>query len=70
MVSKTSKKPAKAAKKAAIQRMTAPKPQSPKAAQPALLSDGTSQIVKAYGDAPAQAYIAAMPGWKSRRRNP
>ncbi|MFT4180779.1 MAG: DUF1801 domain-containing protein, partial [Rhizobium sp.] len=23
------------------------------------------QIAKAYGDAPVQAYIAAMPGWKS-----
>jgi len=29
-----------------------------------LLSGGNPQIAKAYGDAPVQAYIAAMPGWK------
>ncbi len=33
--------------------------------QPKLLSGGNPQIAKAYGDAPVQAYIAAMPGWKS-----
>jgi hypothetical protein len=53
--SKTSRKPAKAAPKAAAKR---------KAAKPALLSGGNPQIAKAYGDAPVQAYIAAMPGWK------
>lgn len=31
----------------------------------ALLSGGNPQIAKADGDAPVQAYIAAMPGWKS-----
>jgi hypothetical protein len=30
-----------------------------------LLSGGNPQIGKADGDAPVQAYIAAMPGWKS-----
>lgn len=38
------------------------------AAKPAgvrLLSGGNPQIAKADGDAPVQAYIAAMPGWKS-----
>ena len=30
-----------------------------------LLSGGNPQIPKGYGDAPVQAYIAAMPGWKS-----
>ena len=35
-----------------------------KAAQPKLLSGGNPQIAKAYGDAPGQAYLAAMPGWK------
>jgi hypothetical protein len=30
-----------------------------------LLSGGNPQIAKAEGDAPVQAYIAAMPGWKS-----
>ncbi len=34
-------------------------------AQPVLLSGGNPQIAKADGDAPVQAYIAAMPGWKS-----
>ncbi|MDB4914146.1 MAG: hypothetical protein JWM95_1790 [Gemmatimonadetes bacterium] len=31
---------------------------------PALLSGGNPRIAKAEGDAPVQAYIAAMPGWK------
>lgn len=35
------------------------------AAKPTLLSGGNPQIAKGYGDAPVQAYIAAMPGWKS-----
>jgi hypothetical protein len=35
-----------------------------KAAKPKLLSGGNPQIPKADGDAPVQAYIAAMPGWK------
>lgn len=30
-----------------------------------LLSGGNPQIAKAGGDAPVQAYIAAVPGWKS-----
>lgn len=32
--------------------------------KPVLLSGGNPQIPKANGDAPVQAYIAAMPGWK------
>jgi hypothetical protein len=35
-----------------------------KAATPTLLAGGNPQIAKADGDAPVQAYIAAMPGWK------
>ncbi len=31
---------------------------------PSLLAGGNPQIAKADGDAPVQAYIAAMPGWK------
>src|SRR5678815_4234773 len=31
---------------------------------PRLLAGGNPQIPKAEGDAPVQAYIAAMPGWK------
>ena len=34
-------------------------------AKPRLLSGGNPQIPKGDGDAPVQAYIAAMPGWKS-----
>lgn len=30
-----------------------------------LLSGGNPQIPKGYGDEPVQAYISAMPGWKS-----
>lgn len=37
-----------------------------KAAKPKLLSGGNPLIAKAYGDAPVQAHIAAMPGWKSK----
>jgi hypothetical protein len=38
----------------------------PEAAKPVvLLSGGNPQIAKGDGDAPVQAYIAAMPGWKS-----
>ncbi|MGV1759844.1 DUF1801 domain-containing protein [Rhizobium sp. P44RR-XXIV] len=35
------------------------------ASAPKLLSGGNPQIAKGYGDEPVQAYIAAMPGWKS-----
>jgi hypothetical protein len=69
------KKPAKAAKKAAPKRAAAkaakprkampkPLPKSP-AGKPVLLSGGNPQIAKGHGDGPVQAYIAAMPGWKS-----
>jgi hypothetical protein len=51
---KTSRKSAKAAKEAPLV-----------GAKPALLAGGNPQIAKGYGDAPVQAYIAAMPGWKS-----
>ena len=68
--SKTSAKVAKtaAAKRAAAKpakpRKTARKSQARRAAKPALLAGGNPQIAKGYGDAPVQAYIAAMPGWK------
>ena len=55
MAGKTPRKSAKAAKKAAAKRA---------GAKPKLLSGGNPQIAKADGDAPVQAYIAAMPGWK------
>ncbi len=41
------------------------KPKAGEGGQPVLLSGGNPQIAKGYGDAPVQAYIAAMPGWKS-----
>ncbi len=34
------------------------------ARKPAVLAGGNPQIAKADGEAPVQAYIAAMPGWK------
>jgi hypothetical protein len=55
MAAKTSKKSAKAANKAAASQV---------AAKPKLLSGGNPQVPKGYGDAPVEAYIAAMPGWK------
>jgi hypothetical protein len=73
MANKTSVKSTKVAKKTAAKRLaakaakprkTAPKSQSRKVAKPALLAGGNPQIAKADGDAPVQAYIAAMPGWK------
>jgi len=55
MARKTSRKAARAARKAASRR---------DAAKPTLLAGGNPQVAKADGDAPVQAYIAAMPGWK------
>ena len=55
MTSKPSKKSAAVTKKAVTKKA---------AAKPALLSGGNPQIAKGEGDAPVQAYIAAMPGWK------
>jgi hypothetical protein len=52
---KTVNKSAKVAKKASARRV---------GAKPTLLSGGNPQIAKTEGDAPVQAYIAAMPGWK------
>ncbi len=54
-VTRTSQKSPKAAKKAAAKRVTK---------KQVLLSGGNPQIAKGYGDAPVQAYIDAMPGWK------
>jgi hypothetical protein len=52
------------AAKAVKPRQMAPKSLPRKVAKPALLANGNPQIAKADGDAPVQAYIAAMPGWK------
>lgn len=40
-------------------------PETAKTAKPTLLAGGNPQIAKGEGDGPVQAYIAAMPGWKS-----
>jgi hypothetical protein len=73
MAGKTSGKSAKVATKAAARRVAAkeanprktnPHSASRKVAKPALLAGGNPQIPKGDGDAPVQAYIAAMPGWK------
>ncbi|MBA3481197.1 MAG: DUF1801 domain-containing protein [Pirellulales bacterium] len=63
MAKRTSKKSAKVVKRAA--KRVAAKAASGKVAKPKLLSGGNPQIALGYGDAPVQAYIAAMPGWKS-----
>ena len=55
MTGKTSKKSAKVAKMVAAKRGVA---------KPTLLTGDNPQIAKADGDAPVQAHIAAMPGWK------
>jgi hypothetical protein len=58
----------RSAAKAAKPRKTPPKPQlkssAGRKAKPVLLAGGNPQIAKGNGDAPVQAYIAAMPGWK------
>ncbi len=62
MASKPSKTPAKpASKPTAKTRKPLPKA---KTGEVLLLSGGNPQIAKGDGDAPVQAYIAAMPGWK------
>lgn len=64
-VKKTLKKSAKVAKKAAAKRVVAKRIVAKRVAPgPTLLAGGNPQIAKADGDAPVQAYIAAMPGWK------
>jgi len=54
------------AKSRAVRRSSRVDPRKPAArtSKPRLLSGGNPQIAKADGDAPVQAYIAAMPGWK------
>ena len=62
MAGKTSRKSTKVAKRAATERVAAKAARRRK--KPTLLSGGNPQIAKAEGDAPVQAYIAAMLGWK------
>lgn len=60
-IAKAPKKAKAPAKKVAAKRRTAAAIEPGK---PTLLSGGNPQIPKGYGDAPVQAYLAAMPGWK------
>ena len=60
-MSKAAKKKKAKSAKAARARKPIPKP---KPGEVVLLSGGNPQIAKGDGDAPVQAYIAAMPGWK------
>ena len=62
MRGKTSASSGKIAKKAAVK---PGKAKTEPTGEVVLLSGGNPQIAKGYGDAPVQAYIAAMPGWKS-----
>ncbi|MGF6174705.1 DUF1801 domain-containing protein [Ensifer sp. 4252] len=58
--------PSKIPKKPAAAKADKPQGASPvQSGDVPLLSGGNPQIAKGYGDAPVQAYIAAMPGWKS-----
>jgi hypothetical protein len=41
-------------------------PSTPAAGAPKLLAGGNPQIPKGEGNAPVEAYLAAMPGWKQR----
>ncbi len=56
------RRPAKAAKTAMRPRKRV---RLRKGFKPGLIAGGNPQIAKGYGEAPVQAYIAAMPGWKS-----
>ena len=51
-------------KKVAKPRKAIAQARSRKVGKPLVLSGGNPQIAKADGDAPVQAYIAAIPGWK------
>lgn len=55
----------KSAPEVAGPRKAAPKSRKGDGAEPVLLAGGNPQIAKADGDAPVQAYIAALPGWKA-----
>jgi hypothetical protein len=65
MAGKMSTKVAKKAASKAPHRAKSARRGPRKGAKPALLAGGNPQIAKADGEAPVQAYIAAMPGSKS-----
>ena len=55
----------KSPKSRSTEEQPGPKPKAGGKSGVVLLAGGNPQIAKADGDAPVQAYIAAMPGWKS-----
>ncbi|MCC7074215.1 MAG: DUF1801 domain-containing protein [Deltaproteobacteria bacterium] len=67
--STSTKKGSKSARRATAARPAAKAQRTPtsrtSSATPKLLSGGNPQIAKGEGDAPVQAYLAALPGWKS-----
>ena len=64
-IKKSAKKKTSTKKTSKVAKPANPKPADSKpSAKPKLLAGGNPQIAKADGDAPVQAYIAAMPGWK------
>ncbi|OOG70916.1 histidine kinase [Sinorhizobium sp. A49] len=65
MAGKTTRKPTKTSKKPTAKKAKAGGAAPAASGEVPLLSGGNPQIAKGYGDAPVQAYIAAMPGWKS-----
>jgi hypothetical protein len=67
MPGKAKPKTVKRASRVANRKPDATKPRAAArsaARRPTLLAGGNPQIAKADGDAPVQAYIEAMPGWK------
>lgn len=58
------KAPAKSKSRASKAKVEPKQTKPRKAGKVVLLSGGNPQIAKGEGDAPVQAYIAAMPGWK------
>ena len=65
MANSAPKKPGTTTKKAVTKTAAAKKAASKGGDGPKLLSGGNPQIPKGDGDGPVQAYISAMPGWKS-----
>ncbi|MFA5944319.1 MAG: DUF1801 domain-containing protein [Candidatus Thermoplasmatota archaeon] len=64
MPAKPSKATTRPTKKPAAKRPSSTKSTKAPTRKPALLSGGNPQIAKGDGDAPVQAYLAAIPGWK------
>lgn len=64
MATKASKRPVSTVKKAGVRKGSVKARVAQAVGGVKLLSGGNPQIARGDGDAPVQAYIAAMPGWK------